>query len=384
MAHKYGFLRSLSKVTPGFIKRFVRRHTAVCEYDAFVNEQFNPYANDAPVFTVPESPCTLGIIQEVYHNHQGYLGACRELGVSYKLLDIARSDWIRVVEESGCDAFLVWPAGHSIVWKEMYDDRLRIMEQELGKVVFPDCNATWLYENKRRGHDWLTANGIPHPRTWVFYDRREAEEFARQADLPLVFKTSLGGCHHGVRILRNRSQALRTIRQAFTRGIVPERHSILEPQRGSVYFQEYLPNVLEWRMIRLGDSYFGHRKERVGDYHSGSGEWTWLEPPRPLLDMLRRVTQKGGFTSMDVDIFETEKGELLVNELQTVFGARLDQMKVNGVPARYLYDEDADRWILEEGSFCRNACCNLRVEYLVTGILKKALKVSPCSPCLSH
>jgi hypothetical protein len=74
---------------------------------------------------------------------------------------------------------------------------------------------------------------------------------------------------------------------------------------------------------------------------------------------------------MDMDIFETEKGELLVNELQTVFGARLTQMKVGGVPARYVYDEHADKWSVEEGDFCRNACCNLRVEYLIAKILKR-------------
>jgi hypothetical protein len=372
MAERHKLLRTMRKFVPESLRALVRRSVSVTDYDIFIAEQSDPYANDPPVFTASESPCTLGIIREPYHNHQGYIGACRELGVSYKLLDIAGSDWIRVVEESGCDAFVVWPTGSSIVWKEMFDDRLRILEQELGRIVYPTRRETWLYENKRRENDWLTANGIPHPRTWVFYDRREAEEFVRQADMPLVFKTSLGACHSGVRILRGRREAMRTIGKAFARGIVPERYNSLERQRGSVYFQEYLPHVQEWRMIRLGHSYFGHRKEQVGDYHSGSGAWTWLEPPRPLFELLRRVTEKGQFTSMDMDTFETQDGRLLVNELQSLFGARLEQMKIGGKPARYLYDAAADQWILEEGEFCRNSCCNLRIEYLIHAILKKA------------
>ena len=128
-------------------------------------------------------------------------------------------------------------------------------------------------------------------------------------------------------------------------------------------------------MVRIGDSYFGYRKEKVGDFHSGSHEWSWLDPGRPLLDILRHTTQKGGFTSMDVDVFETQNGSLLINELQTVFGASTpaDQLRIDGKSGRYRYDNGNDSWVFEEGDFCQNVCCNLRVEHLVTNILKKPL-----------
>ncbi|KKK55177.1 hypothetical protein LCGC14_3077200, partial [marine sediment metagenome] len=101
--------------------------------------------------------------------------------------------------------------------------------------------------------------------------------------------------------------------------------------------------------------------------------WSWLDPPRPLLKMLRDVTQRGRFTSMNVDIFETEDGRLLVNELQTVFGAStpVDQLRVNDIPGRYVFDDQENEWLFEEGDFSRNACTNERIDYLVNTLLKR-------------
>lgn len=40
-------------------------------------------------------------------------------------------------------------------------------------------------------------------------------------------------------------------------------------------------------------------------------------------------------------------------------------MLVNGKPGRYLYDHNTRSWSFEEGIFCQNASCNLRVADLV-------------------
>ncbi len=151
----------------------------------------------------------------------------------------------------------------------------------------------------------------------------------------------------------------------------------MERHWGYAIFQEYHHDVNEWRMVRVGHSFFGYRKERVGEFHSGSHAWSWLDPPRPLLNLLREVTERGGYTSMDVDIFETTDGRLLVNELQTVFGAStpVDQLRVDGKPGRYVFDAEAkpgvDPWRFEEGDFSRNACCNLRVQYVIDALTRQ-------------
>src|SRR6185369_1816874 len=115
----------------------------------------------------------------------------RDLAVPYCTIDVERHDWIEQVRNSGCQAFLAWPTAFLSVWKQMYDERLEILAGRLGKIVFPDVEAMWIYESKRRMHYWLAAEAFPHPETWVFYNRDDAEAFARSAELPIVVKTDL-------------------------------------------------------------------------------------------------------------------------------------------------------------------------------------------------
>jgi hypothetical protein len=369
MSAFYRFIEWARAAAPSPLRSLVRGWIPITgtAYDKYRRRQSDPFRNEAPDCCAPGSAVTLGIFGEPAGYHVDYVRACRELGVSYRLLDLFSDDWIAAVEESGCDAFLVFPSSLLTVWKEMFDDRLRILAEDLGRTVYPSLKELWLYENKRRCRDWMIAHGVPHPRTWVFYDAEEAEQFACRADLPLVYKTSLGACAQGVRILRTPKEARRLVRRAFRRGVIHRGADCRDKQWGSVYLQEYLPNVNEWRMVRIGGSYFGYRKERRGDFHSGSRRCSWPEVPRQLLELLR----EGPFDSMAVDVFETDDGRLLVNELQTLFGTShsVHQLKVNGVPGRYLHDEQAQAWVFEAGDFSRNSCANLRVQHLTERIV---------------
>ncbi|MDP8205240.1 MAG: hypothetical protein P9L92_01145 [Candidatus Electryonea clarkiae] len=366
--NKHKLVRIIAKHTPVWLRRFLRRNISMMDYDLWLYEQQNPYAsitedqnNDY------NSPYLFGIVKEFAHDHKSYIIACQELGVPFKVLDISGSNWIDVIKDSQCDIYLIWPSVAMTIWNEMFDDRVRVMVEEMGKVVYPTMKEIWIYENKRRARDWLIANDIPHPETWVFYNMDDALAFADKREMPIVFKTNLGASASGVKILRDRASLRKTIRRAFQKGVVPTHKDKRDVQWGSVLLQEYLHDVREWRMVRIGDSYFGYRKEIVSDFHSGSHGWSWDDPPKTLLNLLRDVTEKGSFTSMDVDIFETTDGRLLVNELQTVFGATtpVDQLRVNDKPGRYIYKENSEEWIFEDGDFSPNACANERIKYLI-------------------
>lgn len=358
----------IRRATPSWLKVLIRKKVCLLEYDRNVWAELDPYRYDDPVSSYkPRHPYVIGIIKQFAHYHRHYVSACRELQVAYKLLDISGSNWVDVISGSGCDAFLVWPSANVSIWKDMFDDRLKIMHEDLNKIVYPSTKELWLWESKRRTRDWLMAHNIPLPRTEVFYDMDEALSFVSRAELPLVLKMNCGASSNGVRILRDLREAKKLIRAIFRKGIVVRGGDCRDRQWGSVILQEYLPDAREWRMVRIGDSFFGHPKGRVGDFHSGSGKVLWDVPPPDLLDFLRGVTDSGNFTSMDVDVFETREGKYLVNELQAVFGASYsrDQCRVDGKAGRFIYDEASCKWHFEEGDFARNACANLRVEHLL-------------------
>lgn len=365
------WLKVAARLASPSLRRLVRNYVPATEYDLYLAQQADPYSNEEDTWLVSGSKYKLGIIKEFAHYHKYYICACRELGISYQLLDLSKNDWINIVQQSNCDAFLVWPSASLSVWKAMFDERMYCLAHEMGKIVYPSWEEIWLYENKRRVSYWLDAHNIPHPQTWVFYDRDEALEFVREWAFPLVLKTNTGAAASGVYILKTRSEAEALVRRAFSKGVVARRHNPNDRHWGYVLLQEYIDIKREWRMVRIGDSFFGHPKGRRGNFHSGSGIALWDVPPRELLDFTRKVTETGNFSSMDVDVFETQEGEYLVNELQTVFGASysVDQLRVDGKAGRFLHDEAANTWVFEEGNFARNACANARVTFLVNQIL---------------
>ena len=342
-----------------FLQRFVDLSRYKRDYWAMINPLSQVEQGDDNAYG---SPCRIGIIRNQWHRHTQYIMACQEMKVPFKVLDIAGPDWIERIKESECGFFLVWPDADSLPWSTMIKDRILILESVLGYPVVPSSHELWMYEDKCRVYYWLEAQGLPHPRTWVFYRKDEAWRFIQHCPLPMVFKMSMGSSALGVEIVRNRRRLQRLVKRAFGKGHTPPRQDYRDVQRGSILFQEYLPEIREWRLVRIGDSYFGHLKGRVGDFHSGSGVAEWDVPEYRHLDFLHQITERGQFFSMAVDTFETLDGRLLVNELQTVFGARIsiDQLKVDGVPGRMVRQGESS-WRFEAGDFARNACANERV-----------------------
>jgi glutathione synthase/RimK-type ligase-like ATP-grasp enzyme len=237
------------------------------------------------------------------------------------------------------------------------------MTEDLGCKVYPSEKEVWLYESKRRTRDWLEANGLPYPQTWVFFEEDEALSFLADAPIPIVFKADRSASSHGVVICRHRGVAMKLVSRCFGRGFVPERGDRDDPQRGVVVFQEFLPGVKEWRMVRIGDSLICREKGRLGDFHSGSGLVAWARPTPALLNLAWGVTECGQFRSMDVDVFETYDGRLLVNELHAVFGAIEESNLERGAEymGRWLPASNGE-WRFEPGYFYHHACANLRVE----------------------
>lgn len=315
----------------------------------------------------PNVDVTMGIIKAAANFHEQYISACRDLQVPYRVIDISGPQWVDEVREAGCDAFLVNPVWRNTAAKEMDDERLRIMVEDLGALIYPTQKELWLHE-KRRMCYWLQTSGLPHARTWVFYNEVDAMEFARSAELPIVVKLNTGYAAMGVRVIRRRGALRRYVRRCFGKGhmsgCLDDR---FDRQRACVIFQQHIPNSREWRMIRIGESYFGYEKILSGDFHSGSGRWAYDRPPTELLDLLKQLTDKGRFTSMDVDILVDEQGRPFVIELQAVFGMGKpwDMCQVDGKRGRMLHDPDSGAWRFEPGDFCRNFMCNLRLEVVL-------------------
>ena len=325
-----------------------------------------------PVVPLESAGVVVGILKGFDDQYRKYEKACAELGVDCRMINLTRASWLDELRAAPCDGYVCHPTAYTQPWKAMFEERLKIIEEELGKAVHPGAAERWPYESKRRMAYWLEANGVPHPCTRVFYEIGEALAFAEQAEYPLIFKTDLGSSASGVRLLRRPTEAFRLVAGAFAGGLRGKGRDPRDREWGSILFQEYVEGAREFRVAHFGNSWFGHEKIAHPEtgFHSGSGDSAWNVPPEAVFDFCRELSARAGFRAMNYDVFVDRSGRLLVNELQAVFAAyNPSQMYRDGVPGRMRFEEGA--WRFEEGLFCRNGCANLRVEELVAEIRRK-------------
>jgi glutathione synthase/RimK-type ligase-like ATP-grasp enzyme len=337
---------------------------------------------------------------ELQGDHLAWVKACEKYSslVQYRVVNLVGESWYDDIIKERADYLLAKPGGMVDIYKQLYDERLRILVNESGFKIFPSLEEIQIYENKRYLSFWLMANNIPHPATRVFYIKDEALKFIDEEKYPVVAKLNIGASGNGVTILRTREEAREYINRIFDRGISPRtgprlsrgkiiprlihklnhpgelrdkiftyRTILSYPQKGFCIFQEYIPHAYEWRVVRIGESFFAHKKVVKGEKASGSLIKEYDTPPFSLLNFVKEITDRFMFKSQALDIFETGKDRYLVNESQCIFGQSDPyQMMINGIPGRYLFSDG--RWIFEEGLFNTNESYDLRLLYLISSL----------------
>lgn len=335
---------------------------------------------------------------EAADDHLPWVEACnrRQGEVEAEVIDITASDWLERFHMKNYDLVLLRPPGRTELFKRLYDERAHILYNYAGVPVYPSLNEVLIYENKRFLSDWLNINNIPYPQTRVFFDRKEAMEYAGSGvRLPLVAKTNIGASGNGVRFIHDKKELYDYIHNAFGKGVGVRtgpklrkgsiagkliraftirgfvkkrmgeyRASYLNPQRGFVIFQEFVPHEFEWRCVRIGDSYFAHKKLARNNKSSGTLMKGYDPVPVSLLEFIRETTERTGLSSVSIDLFERD-GQYLVNEIQCFFGQSDPyQMLVDSIAGRYRFL--GEKWVFEAGDFAGNACYDLRLEHALS------------------
>ncbi len=330
-------------------------------------------------------------------DHEPWVIACTDFKkfFNYIVIDLTKENWLYEIISFKPDILLLKPSGKTSAFRSLYQERLDILVNDLHYKTFPSYNEVRIYENKRFFAYWARANEIPHPRTWVYYNKKEALHKAKKASLPIVGKINIGASGKGVEIIKSKESLSNYIHQAFSKGIASKtgpklkkgkiiqriiqklfhpkelvnrlrtyREIASDKQVGLVILQEFIPHDFEWRAVKIGNSYFAHKKMKENEKSSGSLLKNYNNPPLQLLDFVKELSNQFDFQSVAIDLFEIQSGEYLVNEIQCIFGQSDPyQMLVNGKPGRYVYLNG--NWIFEEGDFNKNQSYNIRLETIL-------------------
>ena len=230
---------------------------------------------------------------------------CKEKNINYKLVDCYKSDITSQLHD--CDA-LMWHFHHASSKSSLFVRPLLFAVQQSGKVVFPDFNTAWHFDDKIAQKYLLELYDFPLVKTYVFYSKSDALLWAKTTIYPKVFKLRGGAGSVNVKLVRSLGDAQRLIKKAFGHGfkhdsVIPfsemwtkyrlgkvtlmkliksfarifvktEYAKIHGRERGYIYFQDYIPdNNHDIRVIVIdGKAFAIKRMVRKNDFRaSGSG-----------------------------------------------------------------------------------------------------------------
>ena len=231
---------------------------------------------------------------------------CEQNNVQYKIVNCYDTDIIEQLKD--CNA-LMWHHHHADYKDVLTAKRILFALEHAGIKVFPNFHTGWHFDDKVAQKYMLEAINAPLVPSYVFYDKKQALNWAESTIYPKVWKLKGGAGAANVKLVRSKKDAIKLINTAFGKGfsqfnrlgnlkeryrkyksgkdtllgvakgvgrlIIPTEFAKLQSrERGYVYFQEFMPNNnFDIRIIVIGDKAFAiKRMTRENDFRaSGSG-----------------------------------------------------------------------------------------------------------------
>lgn len=303
---------------------------------------------------------------------------CKSKEIPYKLVDCYQSDIISQLHD--CDA-LMWHFHHAIPQDTIFARQLLYSVQASGKVVFPDFNTMWHFDDKLGQKYLLEAVKAPHVNTYTFYNKNEAIRWINSTTFPKVFKLRVGASSQNVKLVTTRKEALALTRKAFGRGLPQysqwetirenirkyklgdttlldifkqiirlvyrsEFARFSDREKGYVYFQDFIAgNESDLRIVVIDNKAFGERRlVRQNDFRASGSHMRLYDKElidEKALKTAFEISEKLGLQCTAYD-FVFENGEPLILEIS--YGTTIQAYK----PCPGYWDKDLNFY---EGEF---------------------------------
>lgn len=252
------------------------------------------------------------------HHRQGsfsdrWINYCEKNNIDYIIVNAFDSDIVDQLKD--CDIFM-WHHHHAQYKDVLTAKRIIFALEHAGVKVFPDFKTGWHFDDKVAQKYLLEAIDAPLIPSYVFYDKAEALEWAKKTDYPKVFKLKGGAGSANVKLIKSFKKAKTLINKAFDKGftqydrfgafkerirkvkegkaglieiqkglgrlfITTEFAKRQPPEKGYVYFQDFIPNLdSDIRIQVIQNRIFGLKRfVRENDFRaSGSGNFIHFNP----------------------------------------------------------------------------------------------------------
>lgn len=178
----------------------------------------------------------------------------------------------------------------------------------LGKQTFPSYQTYRFAQDKIKQSALFSLAGIVHPRTRVFYGRRQKKEILNYFDLPLIAKVPRGSAlGRGVFLIRS-----------------PRELSAYCQSSGPAYIQEYLAFDRDIRVVVIGKRCV-HAYWRIaidGEHRTNvsmGGRIDLSSVPKEAIHLAEQIASTCGWDDVGLDICE-HRGTFYVLEANMKYG----------------------------------------------------------------
>ncbi|MBE7688661.1 hypothetical protein F6A46_10515 [Tenacibaculum finnmarkense genomovar ulcerans] len=288
---------------------------------------------------------------------------CNEKRIDYKIVNAYSNNIIEEVAD--CDIFL-WHHHHGYFADANFAKQLLFSLEQAGKVVFPNFNTGWHFDDKLGQKYLFEAFDIPVAPSYAFYTKIEALSWAKEAKYPKVFKLRGGAGSSNVRLVKSFKEAKYYINRAFSNGfktvdrwsgfkdilksykhgksvfsdvlkgfvrlfIKTHNEKMQATHKGYIYFQEFIENDgFDYRAQTCGDNCIAMiRYCRKNDFRASGSSLSNRNPndfPKDVLDLSFQIADKLKLQASALDfVREKNTGKLYLVENSFCYGIDNDE-----------------------------------------------------------
>lgn len=287
-----------------------------------------------------------------------WINYCKINNIQFKIVDCHSNQIIDDLRDSQA---LLWHHNHASPTDQIIAKQLLFALEHSNKIVFPDFNTAWHFDDKLGQKYLFEALEFPTINSYAYFSKNQAKKWAEIATFPKVFKLRKGAGSRNVKLVRSKREAINIINKAFTRGfrqydplggiketlrkywynkatfkeIIKAIAHIIYPiklektigrERGYVYFQDFIPgNSFDIRTVVIGNKAFAIKRfVRKNDFRaSGSGfiEYDQQHFSNDIIELSFRLANKLRSSCIAFD-FVFDKGNPLIVEISYGFNKK--------------------------------------------------------------
>lgn len=273
---------------------------------------------------------------------------CKDHSVDYIIVDPYDTDVVSKVKD--CEIFM-WHHSQTNYKDLLFANQLLFAMQQAGKIVYPDFNSNWHFDDKVGQKYLLEAMDAPLVKSYVFYDKAEALSWAKETTYPKVFKLRCGAASTNVKLVHSFEECKKYINKAFGKGyppfdassgyklrkksvlsylyntfFPPQNYKYIKDEKGYVYFQDFMAgNTYDTRVIVIDGKYACAEKRfnRKGDFRaSGSGSFSYEDIDANVVKVAFEVAKTLRMQSVAFDFVYDENKNPKIVEICFGFGVK--------------------------------------------------------------